>query len=508
MKVLLIYPAFPNTFWSFNYALKFVGKKAAYPPLGLLTVAAMLPAEFHKRLVDVNVDRLTDDDLAWADMVFIGAMAVQRESAKQIITRCRARGLKVVAGGPLFTAEPEKFEEADHLVLDEAELTLGPFLEDLKSGHPQKAYRASGFCDLHRTPIPDWGLVKMKKYASMSVQFSRGCPFNCDFCNVTALFGHQARMKPPLQMLAELDSLYGAGWRSNIFFVDDNFIGNRTYLKKRLLPALIAWRQNKKGCVFYTEASINLADDPELLELMARAGFDSVFIGIESPDEGSLTECRKVQNKNRDLLHDVRRIQRAGLQVLGGFIVGFDSDTPSTFRRHIDFIQKSGIATAMVGLLQAPPGTRLFERLQKENRVVGPMSGDNVDGSTNIVPKMGLSILLEGYQAIMAHIYSPRHYYERVKTLLIEFGTPQARTPMDVQRLLALFRSGIRLGVLGQERFEYWRLLVWTLMSKPRQLPLAITLSIYGHHFRRICELYILRGERRQYAHTIHARRY
>jgi radical SAM superfamily enzyme YgiQ (UPF0313 family) len=438
MKALLIYPAFPNTFWSFNYALNFVGKKAAYPPLGLLTVAAMLPAGFHKRLVDVNVDRLTDDDLAWADMVFIGAMAVQRESAKQIIARCKANGLKVVAGGPLFTAEPNEFSEVDHLVLDEAELTLGPFLEDLKNGHPQKIYRASGFCDLHHTPIPDWGLLKMKKYASMSVQFSRGCPFNCDFCNVTAIFGHRARMKPPLQVLAELDSLYTAGWRSNIFFVDDNFIGNKTYLKKRLLPALIAWRQNKKGCVFYTEASINLADDPELLKLMARAGFDSVFIGIESPDEGSLTECRKVQNKNRDLLHDVRRIQRAGLQVLGGFIVGFDSDTPSTFQRHIDFIQKSGIVTAMVGILQAPPGTRLFERLQKENRVVGPMSGDNVDGTTNIVPKMGLGSLLEGYQAIMAHIYSPRHYYQRVKTLLNEFGTPQARTPMDVQRLLAL----------------------------------------------------------------------
>jgi radical SAM superfamily enzyme YgiQ (UPF0313 family) len=508
MKILLIYPAFPNTFWSFNYALKFVGKKAAYPPLGLLTVAAMLPAEFHKRLVDVNVDRLSDDDLAWADMAFIGAMAVQRESAKQIIARCKAKGLKVVAGGPLFTAEPSEFVEVDHLVLDEAELTLGPFLEDLKSGCARKIYRASGFCDLHHTPIPDWGLVKTKKYASMSIQFSRGCPFNCDFCNVTALFGHRVRTKPPSQVLADLDRLYAAGWRGNIFFVDDNFIGNKPYLKRRLLPALIAWRQNKKGCVFYTEASINLADDPELLELMVRAGFDSVFIGIESPDEGSLTECQKVQNKNRDLLHDVRRIQSAGLQVLGGFIVGFDSDTPSTFQRHIDFIQKSGIVTAMVGILQAPPGTRLFERLQKENRVVGPMSGDNVDGTTNIVPKMGLGSLLEGYQAIMAHIYSPRHYYQRVKTLLKEFGVPQARTPMDVQRLLAFFRSGIRLGIIGRERFEYWRLLVWTLMRKPRQLPLAITLSIYGHHFRRICELHILRGERRQYAHTIQTRRY
>lgn len=492
MNVLLIYPAFPDTFWSFNYALKFVGKKAAYPPLGLLTVAAIFPEEFHKRLVDVNVDRLTEDDLAWADMAFIGAMAVQRDSAKHIIGRCRARGLKVVAGGPLFTAEPDAFGDVDHLVLDEAELTLPSFLEDLKNGHPRKLYRASGFCDLHHTPLPAWDLVRMGKYASMSVQFSRGCPFNCDFCNVTALFGHRVRMKTPQQVIAELDSLYASGWHSSIFFVDDNFIGNKPYLKRRLLPALIEWRQNKKGCVFYTEASINLADDLELMDMMVRAGFDSVFIGIESPDEGSLTECQKVQNKHRDLLHDVRRIQHAGLQVLGGFIVGFDSDTPSTFQRQIEFIQKSGIVTAMVGLLQAPPGTRLFKRLQEENRVIGPMSGDNVDGTTNIVPKMGLNTLSKGYQAIMAHIYSPRHYYQRVKTFLVEFGVPRAKQPMDLQRLLAFLRSSIRLGILGKERFEYWHLLLWTLFRRPRQLSLAITLTIYGHHFRRICELYIL----------------
>ena len=321
MNILLISPAFPNTFWSFKYALKFVGKQAAYPPLGLLTVAAMLPEEFNKRLVDVNVDRLTEDDLAWADMAFIGGMAVQRESAKHIIARCRARGLKVVAGGPLFTAQPDEFGEVDHLVLDEAELTLRRFLQDLQNGHPQKIYRASGFCDLDHTPIPAWDLVRMKKYASMSIQFSRGCPFNCDFCNVTTLFGHRVRMKTPRQVLAELDSLYAAGWRSNIFFVDDNFIGNKAYLKRLLLPALIEWRKHKRGCVFYTEASINLADDPELLDMMVQAGFDAVFIGIESPDEGSLTECQKVQNQNRDLLKDVRQIQRAGLQVLGGFIV-------------------------------------------------------------------------------------------------------------------------------------------------------------------------------------------
>jgi radical SAM superfamily enzyme YgiQ (UPF0313 family) len=328
----------------------------------------------------------------------------------------------------------------------------------------------------------------------MSIQFSRGCPFNCDFCNVTVFFGHRPRLKSALQVIAELDFIYDAGWRDNIFFVDDNFIGNKRYLKTHLLPALIKWRKDKKGCVFFTEASINLADDPELLDLMVRAGFDTVFIGIESPNDDSLTECQKVQNKNRDLIADVKILQRAGLQVQAGFIVGFDSDTPSTFQQLVDFIQKSGIVTAMVGLLQAPPGTRLFDRMKKDNRLLGMtiFSGDNVDGTTNIYPKMGLDQLMNGYRFIMRHIYSPMHYYRRVKVFLKEFGNSQMDTRIDLQRFLAFFRSSIRLGVLGKERFHYWHLMTWTLVRKPRLLPLAITLAIYGYHFRKICEIHIL----------------
>ena len=492
MKVLLIYPKFPDTFWSFSYALRFIGKKAAFPPLGLLTVAAMLPEQFQKRLVDVNVDRLTDDDLSWADMVFIGGMAVQRDSAKKIIARCKQSGLKVIAGGPLFTAEPDEFGEVDHLVLGEAELTLPPFLEDLKNGRAKKIYRASGFCDLHQTPFPLWDLIRIKKYASMSIQFSRGCPFNCELCNVTALFGRRSRLKTPQQIISELDRIYASGWRGSIFFVDDNFIGNKAYLKTHLLPALIEWRQDKKGCVFFTEASINLADDPELLDMMVTAGFDSVFIGIESPDELSLTECHKTQNKHRDLLESVAIIHRSGLQVMGGFIVGFDSDMPSIFQRQIDFIQRSGIVTAMVGMLQAPPGTRLFDRLQRESRVVNTFSGDNVDGTTNIIPRMGIDRLLDGYQSIMKQIYSPKNYYRRVRTLLKELKATEINQPINIQRLLSLFRSAFRLGVLGKERFHYWQLILWTLICKPKQISVAITLSIYGYHYRRICELYIL----------------
>jgi radical SAM superfamily enzyme YgiQ (UPF0313 family) len=492
MNILLIYPKFPDTFWSFTYALSFIGKKAAFPPLGLLTVAALLPEEWPKRLVDVNVKGLLEKDLLWADMALIGGMAVQRKSAENIISRCKAAHLTVVAGGPLFTSEPETFKDVDHLVLDEAELTLPAFLSDLQGGHPKKLYRASGFCDLSKTPTPLWDLVKMKDYASMNIQFSRGCPFNCEFCNVTTLFGHRSRLKTPQQILAELDRIYVSGWRGSIFFVDDNFIGNKAYLKTDLLPALIEWRKDKKGCVFFTEASINLADDPELLELMARAGFDTVFIGIESPDEKSLTECHKTQNKNRDLLESVKIIHRSGLQVMGGFIVGFDCDLPSIFQRQIDFIQKSGIVTAMVGMLQAPPGTYLFQRLQRERRVVDTFSGDNVDGTTNIIPRMGLETLLEGYQSIMKQIYSPKNYYRRVRTLLKDLKVPEINQPITLQRFLTFFRSAFRLGVLGRERFHYWQLIFWTLTRKPRQLSLAVTLSIYGYHYRKICELHIL----------------
>jgi radical SAM superfamily enzyme YgiQ (UPF0313 family) len=492
MNILLIYPKFPDTFWSFSYALRFVGKKAAFPPLGLLTVAALLPEQFQKRLVDLNVDRLTDDDLAWADLAFIGAMAVQRKSAVHIINRCKGKGLKIVAGGPLFTTEPSAFAQVDHLVLDEAEATLPAFMVDMKNGTTKRIYRAEGYPNIQKTPIPLWGLIDMRRYASLNIQYSRGCPFNCDFCNITELFGRTPRTKAPQQILAELDVVYQTGWRGSIFFVDDNFMGNKRSLKKDLLPALIEWRKDKKGCVFMTESSINLADDTELMTMMSQAGFDSVFIGIESPDENSLAECRKTHNKNRDLLTDVKKIHRSGMQVMGGFIVGFDSDTPSIFQRQIDFIQKSGIVTAMVGMLQAPPGTRLFERLAREQRVRSDFSGDNVDGRTNIVPTMGLDHLINGYRAIMEQIYSPDQYYQRIRRILRELKMPTATIPADFRRLLAFLRACLRLGVLGKERCQYWYLLMWALVRRPRLLPLAVTLAIYGYHYRKICELYIL----------------
>jgi len=491
MNVLLIHPEFPDTFWSFKHALKFIHKKAAFPPLGLLTLGAMLPEEWSKRLVDINATKLTEKDLAWADYVFISGMVVQRESARQTIARCKEAGLKVVAGGPLFTSEYKEFEDVDHFVLNEAELTLPPFLADLDMGCARRVYKTSEFCDIRHTPAPMWELADLKRYASMSIQFSRGCPFNCEFCNVTTLYGHRPRIKTAEQIIAELDGLYSVGWRGQVFFVDDNFIGNKRYLKTQLLPALIEWQKDKRGVPFFTEASVNLADDEPLMQMMVEAGFDTVFIGIETPDEETLAECNKRQNRNRDLIEDVKRVQRAGLQVQAGFIVGFDNDTPSIFQRQIDFIQKSGIVTAMVGLLQAPPGTRLYERLKRESRLLGHMSGDNVDGTTNIIPKMDLNTLNEGYRNILCYIYSHKHYYQRVKTFLREYKAPKIEIPMDLQRFLAFFRSNVRLGILGKERFQYWRLLLWTLFRRPELFSLAVTLAIHGHHFRKICELRI-----------------
>ncbi len=491
MNILLIYPEFPDTFWSFRYALEFVRKKAALPPLGLLTVASMLPTDWPRRLVDTNVCGLSQGDLDWADCAFISAMSIQRESARLIIARCKKAGLRVVAGGPLFSDEHEQFQDVDHFVLNEAELTFPGFLKDFANNSLQRVYSSKQFADLHQTPKPQWELLDIRRYSGMSVQFSRGCPFNCDFCSVTAMLGHRVRIKTSQQIIAELDGLHALGWRDNVFFVDDNFIGNKYFLKTDLLPALIAWRKKKRGMTFYTEASINLADEESLMEMMVEAGFNKVFVGIETPDDKCLSECKKLQNKNRDLLEDVKRIQRAGLEVQAGFIVGFDHDHLSIFKRQIDFIQQSGIVTAMVGLLQAFPGTQLYERMEKEGRLCGASSGDNVDGTTNFQPAMERDVLQDGYKGILKHIYSPKHFYHRIRTYLRNSGPNRARSPLQLSDIHALVLSFWRLGILGRERFQYWRLLLSTLFRRPRLLPEAVKLAIYGYHFRKICDLHV-----------------
>jgi len=490
MKILLVYPHYPDTFWSFRHALKFIGRKASFPPLGLLTIAAMLPSEWEKRLVDMNVRPLADEELVWADYVFISAMTVQRESAQDVIARCRRLGVKSVAGGPLFTAYHDAFPEVDHLVLGEAELTLAPFLADLARGEAQHLYTDERRADLRETPIPLWDLVEVKNYAAMNIQYGRGCPFDCEFCDITALFGRKPRSKTTVQLIAELESLYARGWRGSVFFVDDNFIGDRGKLKREVLPAIIEWmEQRDRPFYFYTEASINLADDPHLMALMVRAGFEEVFIGIETPHEEGLAESGKVQNRNRDMVASVKHIQQAGLQVHGGFIVGFDSDPPSIFDKQIRFIQESGIVTAMVGVLSAMRGTKLYQRLDLEGRLLGDSSGSNTSIDLNFVPRMEANALISGYRTILDTIYAPKQYYQRVITLLKEYR-PLHLGKFHLQHgyLGALCKSMLYLGVIGKERLQFWKLVFWSLSRKPRLFPLAITYAIYGFHFRKVAE--------------------
>ncbi len=493
MKVLLIYPDYPDTFWSFRYALKFISKKASHPPLGLLTVAAMLPKEWEKKLVDMTVTTLSDKDIKWADYVFISAMSIQRESAKKVIAKCKTLGTKIVAGGPLFTSFYKDFDDVDHLVLNEAEITLPSFLEDLKNGHAKHIYTSNKFSDIEKTPIPLWKLIDIKKYAHMGIQYSRGCPFNCEFCDVTLLFGHRIRTKTKDQILAELESIYSLGWRGRVFIVDDNFIGNKWKLKNEILPSMIDWMEKKKyPFSFGTQVSINISDDEELMHLMVKAGFGSVFVGIETPNEESLAECGKLQNQNRDLLACVKKIQKVGLEVQAGFILGFDHDTSTIFEKLIEFIQRSGIVTAMVGLLNAPPDTKLYQRLAKEDRLLSNSSGDNTDFSMNFVPKMDPQTLVKGYKEVVTTIYSPKCYSKRVMNFLREFKLPKKR-PFHLRSvyIVALLKSILFLGIKEKERSYYWKLFFWSLFRHPRLFPLAITFAIFGFNLRKTFENYL-----------------
>jgi len=488
MKILLVSPAFPDTYWSFKHALKFVKKKSASPPLGLLTIAAMLPGAWERKLVDLNVRPLKDSEILWADMVFIGAMSIQSLSASQVVEKCHGLDRKVVAGGPLFTGDPGAWMHIDHLILNEAEITLPWFLSDLDKGEPKKVYETEEFADLKSSPPPDYSLLRASDYAQLSLQYSRGCPFDCEFCEITALLGRKVRLKSTRQVIQELDIIYHTGFRGNLFFVDDNFIGNRKRLKQDLLPSIARWNRDRKyPYTFTTEASIDLSDDAELMQAMTDAGFEKVFVGIESPDEDSLKECNKFLNQGRNLLESVRMIQEAGMEVSAGFIVGFDSDSPGIFQRQIDFIQRSGIITAMVGLLNAPSRTRLYKRMKEEGRILRTAGGDNTDYTMNFIPKMNPEVLLEGYQKILNNIYSSKAYHERLKHFLERFKPRVVnRARINLENMMALLRSIFYLGILDRSRLYYWRLMFWSLFRRPNMIPMAVAYSIYGYHFRKV----------------------
>jgi len=420
-------------------------------------------------------------------------MFAQRKSAEEVICRCKAIGRKIMGGGWLFTTAPEEFPEVDYLVLNEAETSLPLFLEDLSKGCARRVYTSDVRPDLRLTPAPRWSLIDMSRYSVMNMQYSRGCPFNCDFCQISVAQGRMPRAKATAQIIAELDALYDAGWRGAVFIVDDNFIGNRKLVKSELLPALINWQKKRHfPFTFITQASIDLADDDQLLDMVAEAGFNLVFIGIESPCEESLALCGKSQNLNRDLVGQLKKIQRHGLETMAGFIVGFDTDPPSIFNKQIDFIQESGVPIAMAGILNAPPGTRLYQRLEKEGRLLNETaSGSNTDCSTNIVPLMGRGVLINGYRHEMRTLYEPRNFYARVRSFLKEFRPhPLPGIRVRSSDVAAFIRSIWRLGIREKERRYYWRLLGWVLLIHPARIDTFIALAIKGYHFRKVVERY------------------
>jgi len=488
MKILLVYPRSPDTFWSFKHVLPFVAKRAAFPPLGLLTVAAMLPTEWEFKLVDTNVAPLADQDIAWADWVMLSGMIVHKDSAHEIAQRCAALGCPLIAGGPLFTTGHRDFPEIAHFVLGEAEDLIGELVADMIAGTVEPMYRAAAFPDVGKTPVPRWDLVDLRHYVTMPVQFSRGCPFDCEFCDIVVMNGRVPRTKAPRQVVAELEALYRAGWRDMVFIVDDNFIGNKKRVRE-LLHALVEWRERTGPAMgFFTEASVNLADEDELLELMVRSGFKKVFLGLETPVAESLAESRKVQNVKRDLVEAVRVIQGAGLEVMGGFIIGFDNDPLDIFRRQFEFIQRAGVVTAMVGLLTALPQTRLYARLAREGRILADSVGDNTAAVLNFVPRLDRSSLFAGYRELMQSLYSPANYYRRVRAFLVYWQPRGPRLRLASTDLRAFLRSLWALGVVRRGRLAFWHLLWTTLIARPRKFRAAMEFAIIGYHFRTVAE--------------------
>ncbi len=486
MNILMVYPEYPDAFWAFKTALKFIGRKASMPPLGLLTVASMLPKEWDKRIVDLNVRPLTDEQIAWADMVFVSAMLVQSKSAQEVINRSKAAGKKVVAGGPVFTNMAHLFTGVDHYIKGEAEVTLKPFLADLAAGTLKPEYSSTVKPQLNDTPIPMWELINFKDYAFMLLQYSRGCPWDCDFCDITGMFGRVPRVKPVERMIAEFDSLYINGYRhGTIFLVDDNFIGNRLHVKQFLKKFVIWQRQHNYPFQLTTEASVDLADHEDLMLLMQQANFSKVFLGIESVNIESLLGCHKDQNAKRDLVAVVKKVQGYGMQVYGGFIVGLDKDPPSVFDKMINYIQNTGVVNAMVGLLQAVPGTDLWNRLEREGRLLEDSSGNNTSARLNFIPQMDREQLIAGYKRILSTIYSSRNYYQRIWTFIKHYH-PTSKSRIKLRELVAVIKSSWHIGIVSNKRWLYWGLLVRTFFTKIKAVPVAIELAIMGLHFEKV----------------------
>jgi len=496
MRVLLLYPEFAEAMWAYKHALRYIGKSASSPPLGLLTVAAMLPQSWEKRLIDLNVSSLNEADFEAVDLVFISAMLAQQRSTELILKKCKQLGIPTVGGGPLFSF-PGGYPlaiEPNHRICGEAENVMPDFLRDLKEDRLQKTYQSREFPNVKATPVPLWDLVEdLSPYTMLTVQFTRGCPYDCEFCDVVALNGHDARMKTIPQIIAELNALYQLGWRGHVFVCDDNFIGNPRVCRESLLPSLIQWmRAHAYPFVLTAAVSVNLARNPDIMKMMVEAGFDRVTIGIESPNPDSLKETNKLQNLRHDLLKAVHRIQAFGLEVQAGFIVGFDKDTPDIFSDQIEFIQASGIATAMVSILFAFPGTRLYSRLLRENRLLPVELNHHAYGVVNFTPKMGIDQLKAKHLEMLEKIYSPDMYFQRLKNFLDRYQLPLQHRSVQKEQIQLLIKIVWDLGLVDPGRKYFWQMILYCFWKKARVLPLIIRLLVTGYHFRKDIKTYRL----------------
>ena len=485
MRALLVNPSSPESYWSGVRSLRFAGRRCLLPPLGLLTVAALLPPRWRLELADENVAEIRDERLRAADVAMLTGMLVQRDALQTLLARCRALGVRTVVGGPYATTFPEDLAAADHVAVGEGEQFVPRLAADLEAGTAARVYRAEGWPDLLGAPPPRFDLLPKRVYRQMAIQFSRGCPFDCEFCDVVRLYGRRPRTKSPRQFVAELEALRATGFRGDVFVVDDNFVGDRA-AARAALAEVARWRRGTRVPFrFYTQAGLSLADDPPLADAMVAAGFDAVFVGVETPNPQALREAGKPQNL-RAPLERIESLRRRGLEVWGGFILGFDADGPDIFDRLAEFVERAAIPYAMVGLLGALPGTRLYRRLAAEGRLRADLlwRGDQF-GVTNVIHRLPLDQLLVGYRRVMERLYSPEGYFARCRESLRTWsparGVPHVHLSWDDLR--AGLRSFVGQGIKGPYRRSYLRFLAWALAHRPSKLPRALTMAAVGHHF-------------------------
>ncbi|ELS00874.1 Fe-S oxidoreductase [Xenococcus sp. PCC 7305] len=485
MRALLLYPLFPQSFWSFEKTLALVDCKALLPPLGLITVASIFPKEWEYKLVDRNVRSVTDAEWEWAELVIISGMIVQKTDMIAGIQEAQAHGLPVAVGGPYATSLPDEVAMAEYLILDEGEITIPLFVEAFNQGAKQGVFRSEEKAAVTETPIPRYDLLELDAYDNMSVQFSRGCPFQCEFCDIIVLYGRKPRTKEPKQIIAELEFIYNLGWRGGVFMVDDNFIGNKRNVKI-LLKELRVWMKEKDyPFSFDTEASVDLANDPELMELMVDCSFKKVFLGIETPDEASLALTQKYQNTRDPLTESVDKITRTGLQVMAGFIIGFDNEKSGAGDRIVQFVEQTGIPMAMFSMLQALPNTALWHRLEKEGRLLN--QGANINQTTlmNFVPTRPIEEIAREYVNGFWALYDPARFLDRTYRYYLKLGAPKhsSKRSIDFKTLKALLTICWRQGIVRSTRWKFWYNIIRIFLRSPSLVPLYFVSCANIEHF-------------------------